>query len=47
MLQQVSLSQLQASVADEFKFSEFESYDSSLDVELELDLLGSLLEDLF
>ena len=31
MLQQVSLSQLQASVADEFKFSEFESYDSDFD----------------
>lgn len=44
---QVSLSQLQASMVDEFKFSEFESYDSELDVELELDLLGSLLEDLF
>ncbi len=47
MLQQVSLSQLQASVADEFKFSEFESYDSSLDVELELDILGAMLEELF
>lgn len=47
MLQQVSLSQLQSAVSDEFKFAEFESYDSSLDIELELDLLGSLLEDLF
>nr|DAX34685.1 MAG TPA: hypothetical protein [Caudoviricetes sp.] len=44
---QVSLEQVKASVVDEFKFAEFESYDSSLDVELELDLLGSLLEDLF
>lgn len=47
MLQQVSLAQLQSTVSDEFKFAEFESYDSSLDIELELDLLGSLLEDLF
>lgn len=47
MLQQVSLSQLQASVADEFKFSKFESYDSDFDVELELDLLSAVLEDLF
>ena len=47
MLQQVSLSQVLSSMEDEFKFSEFESYDSSLDIELELDLLGSLLEDLF
>ena len=47
MLQQVSLSQLQASVADEFKFSEFESYDSDFDVELELDLISAVLEDLF
>ncbi len=44
---QVSLFQVQSAVMDEFKFSEFESYDSELDVELELDLLGSLLEDLF
>lgn len=44
---QVSLSQLQSAVSDEFKFSEFESYDSELDVELELDILGAMLEDLF
>ncbi len=44
---QVSLSQLQSAVFDEFKFSEFESYDSELDVELELDILGAMLEDLF
>ncbi len=44
---QVSLSQVQASVADEFKFSEFDSYESDLDVELELDLLSAALEDLF
>jgi hypothetical protein len=47
MLQQVSLSQLQSAVSDEFKFSEFESYDSELEIQMELDLLGSLLEDLF
>lgn len=33
---QVSLSQVQASVADEFKFSEFDSYESELDVQMEL-----------
>lgn len=44
---QVSLSQVQASVADEFKFSEFDSYESELDVQMELDLLDALLEDLF
>lgn len=44
---QVSLSQVMSSVSDEFKFSEFESYDSELDVELELDILGAMLEDLF
>lgn len=47
MVQQVSLSQLQSAVSDEFKFSEFESYDSELEIQMELDLLGSLLEDLF
>jgi len=47
MLQQVSLSQLQSAVSDEFKFSELESYDSELEIQMELDLLGSLLEDLF
>lgn len=47
MVQQVSLSQVLSSVSDEFKFAEFESYDSSLDVELELDILGAMLEDLF
>lgn len=47
MLQQVSLSQLQSAVSDEFKWSEFESYDSELDVQLELDLLGVMLDDLF
>lgn len=44
---QVSLSQLQSAVVDEFQWSEFDSYESELDVELELDLMGSLLEDLF
>lgn len=44
---QVSLSQLQSAMLDEFKFSEFESYDSDFDVELELDLLSAVLEDLF
>nr|DAS62688.1 MAG TPA: hypothetical protein [Caudoviricetes sp.] len=44
---QVSLSQLQSAMLDEFKFSEFESYDSDLDVQMELEVLGSLLEDLF
>lgn len=47
MLQQVSLSQVLSSVSDEFQWSEFDSYESELDVELELDLMGSLLEDLF
>lgn len=32
MVQQVSLSQLQSAVSDEFKFSEFESYDSELEI---------------
>lgn len=44
---QVSLSQLQSAMLDEFKFSEFESYDSDLDVQMELEVLSSLLEDLF
>lgn len=44
---QVSLSQLQSAMLDEFKFSELESYDSDLDVQMELEVLGSLLEDLF
>lgn len=44
---QISLSQLQSAVVDEFQWSEFDSYESELDVELELDLMGSLLEDLF
>lgn len=44
---QVSLSQVQASVADEFMFSEFDSYESELDVQMELELLGTMLEDLF
>lgn len=47
MLQQVSLSQLQSAVSDEFKFSEFESYDSELEIQMELDMLGAMLEDLF
>lgn len=44
---QVSLSQLQSAVSDEFKFSEFESYDSDLEIQMELDMLGAMLEDLF
>ena len=44
---QVSLSQLQASVMDEFQWSEFESYDSELDMQMELDMMGALLEELF
>lgn len=44
---QVSLSQLQSAMLDEFKLSEFESYDSDLDVQMELEVLGSLLEELF
>lgn len=44
---QVSLSQLQSAVSDEFKFSEFESYDSELEIQMELDMLGAMLEDLF
>lgn len=44
---QVSLSQVQASVMDEFQWSEFESYDSELDMQMELDLLEAVLEDLF
>lgn len=47
MVQQVSLSQLQSAVSDEFKFSEFESYDSELEIQMELDMLGAMLEDLF
>lgn len=47
MLQQVSLSQLQSAVSDEFKFSEFESYDSDLEIQMELDMLGAMLEELF
>lgn len=47
MLQQVSLSQLQSAVSDEFQWSGFESYDSDFDMELELDLLSATLEDLF
>lgn len=47
MLQQVSLSQLQSTVMDEFKFSEFDSYESELDVQMELDMLGAMLEELF
>lgn len=47
MLQQVSLSQVLSSVSDEFQWSGFESYDSELDVELELDILGAMLEELF
>lgn len=47
MLQQVSLSQLQSAVSDEFQWSEFESYDSELDMQMELDLLEAVLEDLF
>lgn len=44
---QVSLSQLQSAMLDDLKWSEFDSYESDLDVELELELMGSLLEDLF
>lgn len=44
---QVSLSQLQASVAEDLQWSEFESYDSQLDMQMELDLLEAVLEDLF
>lgn len=44
---QVSLSQLQSAMLDEFKFSEFESYDSDLDVELELELVDAALKELF
>jgi hypothetical protein len=47
MLQQVSLSQVLSSVADEFQFSEFDSYESELDVQMELDMLSAMLEDLF
>ncbi|MBF1107184.1 MAG: hypothetical protein HXL57_01585 [Solobacterium sp.] len=47
MVQQVSLSQVLSSVSDEFKFSEFESYDSILDVELELELVDAALKELF
>jgi len=44
---QVSLSQLQASVAEDLQWSEFESYDSQLDLQVELDLLEAVLEELF
>ena len=44
---QVSLSQLQSAVVDEFQWSEFESYDSELDIQMELDLFEAVLEDLF
>ena len=44
---QASLSQLQSAVVDEFQWSEFESYDSELDMQMELDLLEAVLEDLF
>lgn len=47
MLQQVSLSQVLSSVADELQFSEFDSYESELDVQMELDMLSAMLEDLF
>ena len=47
MVQQVSLSQVLSSVSDEFKFAEFESYDSDLEIQMELDMLGAMLEDLF
>ena len=47
MAQQVSLSQVLSSVSDEFKFSEFEYYDSILDVELELELVDAALKELF
>lgn len=44
---QVSLSQVQSAVSDEFQWSEFESYDFELDMQMELDLLEAVLEDLF
>lgn len=44
---QVSLSQVMSSVSDEFQCYEFESYDSELDAQMELDLLENVLEDLF
>lgn len=44
---QVSLSQLQASVVEDLQWSEFESYDSQLDLQVELDLLEAVLEELF
>lgn len=44
---QVYLSQLQASVAEDLQWSEFESYDSQLDLQVELDLLEAVLEELF
>lgn len=44
---QVSLSQVQSAVSDEFQWSEFESYASELDMQMELDLLEAVLEDLF
>lgn len=44
---QVSLSQVQSAVSDEFQWSEFESYDPELDMQMELDLLEAVLEDLF
>ena len=44
---QVSLSQLQASVAEDLQWSEFESYNSQLDLQVELDLLEAVLEELF
>lgn len=44
---QVSLSQVMSSMEDEFQWSGFESYDSEIDAQMELELLGSLLEDLF
>jgi hypothetical protein len=47
MLQQVSLSQLQSAVADKFQSCEFDSYESELDMQMELDLLEAVLEDLF
>ena len=47
MLQQVSLSQLQSAVVDEFQSCEFDSYESELDMQMELDLLEAVLEDLF
>ena len=44
---QVSLSQVQASVAEDLQWSKFESYDSQLDLQVELDLLEAVLEELF